>query len=180
MTTVAEQIPTGTWQLDKVHSSVGFAVKHMIVSTFRGTFDDYDATLDATDGEPRLVGTVPVESIVVKDENLAAHLRSPEFFDVERHPEIRFESTAFRRDGDELVVDGDLSIKGTTRRVEARGTVTDAHEDPYGGTRLGLELETIVDRTEFELYWNQPLPRGGVALANDVKLGVNLEFVKAE
>ena len=120
-----------------------------------------------------------VDSIVVKDENLAAHLKSPEFFDTERHPELSFRSTDVRRDGDEVVVHGGFTIKGTTRAIEARGTFTDPHEDPYGGTRVGIELEAIVDRTEFGLDWNMPLPKGGFALANDVKLIVSLEFVLA-
>lgn len=177
---VIEQTAAGTWQVDKVHSTAGFEVKHMVVSTFRAGFEDFDATLTFEDGEPRLVGTVRADSIKVRDENLAAHLQSPEFFDTEQHPEIRFESTAVPRDGDQLTVEGDLTIKGVTRRVEARGTIVDAHEDPFGGTRVGIELATLVDRSAFGLDWNQPLPKGGFALANDVKLVVNLEFVKAE
>lgn len=179
MIAVAEQIPTGTWQVDKVHSTIGFAVRHMVVSTFRGRFDDYDASLTVEEGQLRLVGTVRVDSAQVKDENLAAHLLSPEFFDAERTPEIRFESDAFRSEGEQVVVDGRLTIKGTTRPVEARGTVTPALEDPYGGTRLGLQLETAIDRSEFGLNWNQPLPKGGFALSNEVKLIVDLELTKA-
>ena len=180
MSVIEQQAVTGTWQVDTVHSTVGFEVKHMVVSTFRGGFEDFDATLTFEDGEPRLVGTVRAGSIQVRDENLAAHLASPEFFDAENHPEIRFESVAARREGDELVVEGDLTIKGVTKRVEARGTIVDAHDDPFGGTRIGVELSTLVDRTEYGLNWNQPLPKGGFALANYVKLVVNLEFVKAD
>lgn len=180
MSVVEQQAVTGTWNVDKVHSTVGFEIKHMVVSTFRGGFEDFDATLAFEDGQPRLVGTVRAGSVEVRDENLAAHLQSPDFFDAEQHPEIRFESVATRREGDELAVEGDLTIKGVTRRVEARGTLVEPHEDLYGGTRLGVDLSTLVDRTEFGLEWNQPLPKGGFALANDVKLVVNLEFVKAE
>lgn len=180
MSVIEQQTATGTWQVDKVHSTAGFEVKHMVVSTFRGGFEDFDATLTFEDGEPRLTGTVRADSIEVRDENLAAHLQSPEFFDSEQHPEIRFESVAVRRDGQELAVEGDLTIKGVTKRVEGRGSIVDPHEDAYGGTRLGVELTTVVDRTEYGLEWNQPLPKGGFALADDVKLVVNLEFVKAE
>jgi len=179
MSAVAEQIPSGTWQFDPVHSSVGFAVKHMVVSTFRGRFEDWDASFATVDGEPELRGTVRVDSIEVKDEDLAAHLRAPDFFDTERHPELAFRSTDIRRDGDDAVVDGEFTIKGTTRPIEARGTITGPHEDPFGATRLGIELEAIVDRTEFGLDWNMPLPKGGFALANEVKLLVSLEFVLA-
>jgi polyisoprenoid-binding protein YceI len=173
-------IPAGTYTLDKVHSHVGFAVKHMVVATFRGRFEEFDATLEVSDdGAPRLVGTVDVTSIEVKDDNLAGHLQSPEFFDSERHPELRFESDSIRVDGGDVVVDGRLTIKGQTRPVEARGTIVGPHEDIAGNTKLGLELTAIVDRTEFGLNWNAPLPKGGVALGNDVTLSVDLELKKA-
>jgi polyisoprenoid-binding protein YceI len=174
MTTATEQIQ-GTYKLDPVHSSASFAVKHMVVSTFRGRFEHFDATL--TDG--KLVGTVDVSSIVVKDENLAAHLQSPEFFDAERHPELRFESSDIRRDGDEIVVDGELTIKGITKPIEARGTIEGPVATFGDVNKVGLTLEAIIDRTEFGLNWNAPLPKGGFALANDVKLIVELELADA-
>ena len=180
MSVIEQQAATGTWQIDKVHSIAGFEVKHMVVATFRGGFEDFGGGVEFEDGEARLTGYARAGSIAVRDENLAAHLQSPEFFDAEQHPEIRFESTAVRRDGDELTVEGDLTIKGITRRVEARGAITDPHADAYGGTRLGVDLSTVVDRTEFGLNWNQPLPKGGFALADDVKIVVHLEFVKIE
>jgi polyisoprenoid-binding protein YceI len=173
-------IPTGTYTIDKVHSHVGFAVKHMVVATFRGRFEDFDATLEvAADGAARLVGTVDVTSIEVKDDNLAGHLQSPDFFDAERHSELRFESDSIRVDQGDVVVDGRLTIKGQTRPVEARGTIVGPHEDIAGNTKLGLELTAIVDRTEFGLNWNAPLPKGGMALGNDVTLSVDLELKKA-
>ena len=175
-----QQLPTGTWRADKIHSSAGFAVKHMVVSTFRGRFEDFDATLDVgEDGEDSFTGTVRADSIVVKDENLAAHLKSPDFFDTERYPEIRFESTAVRREGDELIVDGNLTIKDQTHAVEARGGLVGPHENIAGKTGIGITLETVVDRTKFGLNWNAPLPKGGFALANDVALLVELELVEA-
>lgn len=153
----------------------------MVVATFRGSFTDYDATLTVTDGEPQLIGIVRPQSVVVKDENLAGHLQSPDFFDTERYPEITFRSTSIRRgEGDEVVIDGDLTIKGTTKAVEARGTLTEPVEHFAGGERVGVHLETIVDRTAFGLNWNAPLPKGGVAVANDVTLVVELELAKAE
>src|SRR5215218_2114089 len=123
--TVTSPIPAGTtWAVDKIHSNVGFAVKHMVVSTFRGRFEDYDATLTANqDGSLRLEGRVGADSIAVKDENLAAHLRAPDFFDTERHPDITFTSTLVRADNGELVVDGELTIKGNSRAIEARGVI---------------------------------------------------------
>src|SRR5690348_10508681 len=119
----ATGLPTGTWRLDPTHSSAGFAVKHMAVSTFRGRFEKFDATLTVGQEWAELVGVVDAGSLIVKDESLQAHLGSPEFFDIERYPEIRFHSTSIWRAGDELVVDGGLTIKGNTRAVEARGTI---------------------------------------------------------
>ena len=176
MATATETIQ-GTYVLDPIHSSASFAVKHMVVSTFRGRFEKFDATL--VDG--KLTGTVDVSSIVVKDENLAAHLQSPEFFDAERHPELRFESSDIRRgEGDEIVVDGELTIKGITKAVEARGTLEGPAVTFGDVNKVGLTLEAIIDRTEFGLNWNAPLPKGGLVLGNDVTLVVALELVKAE
>ena len=182
MTAIASSpVPAATrWAIDKVHSNVGFAVKHMVVSTFRGRFEDYDATLTANeDGTLRLEGTVKAGSIAVKDENLAAHLKSPEFFDTERHPEITFSSTLVRTEGGELIVDGELTIKGHSRPIEARGTITEPVVTLGDIEKLGVELEATVDRTEYGLNWNAPLPKGGFALDNDVKLVVSLELLKA-
>jgi len=176
-TTVPAEL-TGTYTLDRVHSTAGFAVKHMVVATFRGRFEDVDATL--RDG--RLEGAVRVDSIQVKDENLAAHLQSPDFFDAARHPEIRFASEAIERtgEGDDVVVRGELTIKGHTHPVEARGTLVGPHEDIAGNVKLGLSLEAVLDRTDYGLSWNAPLPKGGFALADDVTLTVELELVRTE
>jgi polyisoprenoid-binding protein YceI len=173
------KLPAGTWKVDQTHSSANFAVKHMVVATFRGGFENVDATLDVgDDGVGRLVGSVDAGSIVVKDENLQAHLGSPDFFDTERYPELRFASTAIRRDGDELVIDGELTIKDHTHAVEARGTITDPHETLGGAIKIGVALETVIDRTQFGLEWNAPLPKGGFALADDVKLTIELELAR--
>jgi polyisoprenoid-binding protein YceI len=176
----AQTLPTGTWQLDPVHSTAGFAVKHMVVATFRGRFEDFNATLDVNeDGTAKLVGTVDPGSIVVKDENLAGHLQSPDFFDTERYPEIRFEASSIRIEGDEAIVDGELTIKGNAQPVQARGAYVGPHEDIAGNTKIGLTLETEVDRTLYGLNWNAPLPKGGFAVGNEVKLTVELELAKA-
>ena len=173
---VATAVPAGTWTADKVHSSIGFEVEHM-VSTFRGTFEDYDVQL----AEGRLEGTVPVASVRVYDENLEAHLQSPEFFDAELHPELRFESRELTLDEDgNVALEGDLTIKGNTLPVTATGRYVYVEADMGGGERIGLRLEATVDRREFGLEWNAPLPKGGFALGNDVTLVVALELVKAE
>jgi polyisoprenoid-binding protein YceI len=174
ITEAAQTVPAGIWKSDPVHSSVGFSVQHMGVNPFRGTLSDFQAVL----GGEQLVGSAAVESIATPDENLTGHLLSPEFFDAERHPELRFESSEIRREGDELVVSGELTLKGVTRPVELRGTVTEPIDDPYGKRRLGIELETTIDRTDYGIDWNAELPSGGQVLANDVQLTARLELVQ--
>jgi polyisoprenoid-binding protein YceI len=178
-TSTASGLPVGTWTLDPTHSSASFAVKHMVVATFRGRFEKIDATLTVTEDSARLEGSVDASSIVVKDENLQGHLGSPDFFDLERYPEITFTSTDIRRDGEELTVEGELTIKGHSQRVQGRGTIAGPAVTLGDVNKIGITLDTIIDRTEFGLNWNAPLPKGGFALANDVKLTVELELVQA-
>jgi polyisoprenoid-binding protein YceI len=177
--TTATAIPAGTYSTDGVHSSAGFAVKHML-ATFRGSFGTVNAQVTvAEEGSARLDGTVPVSSVIVKDENLQAHLASPEFFDAEQYPEIRFHGLDLTVDGPAATLTGDLTIKGHTERVTAEGSVVGPIEDPFGNTKLGLQFETVVDRTKFGLNWNAPLPKGGFMLANDVTISVDLELAQA-
>ena len=180
--TTPTAIPAGTYRLDPVHSSAGFAFKHMVVATFRGRFDDFDATLTADEaGHTSLSGVVHVGSIEVKDENLKAHLGSPEFFDVKRYPEIRFEASEIEiGQGGELAVAGELTIKGQTHGVELTGSISGPALTFGDVTKIGLTLETVIDRTAYGLSWNAPLPKGGVALADDVKLTVELELAREE
>jgi polyisoprenoid-binding protein YceI len=176
--TTATAIPAGTYTTDGVHSNAGFAVKHML-ATFRGSFATINASVTVDEnGAATLTGSVPVDSVVVKDENLVAHLQSPEFFDSEQYPEIRFDSVELAIDGSTATLAGDLTIKGHTERVTADGTVAGPIEDPFGNTKLGLQFETVIDRTKFGLNWNAPLPKGGFMLANDVTLSVDLELLK--
>jgi polyisoprenoid-binding protein YceI len=169
-----QAIPTGTWNADPVHSEIAFSVEYM-AGTFRGTFEKFHVQL--VDGV--LSGTADVTSISVRDENLEAHLLSPEFFDAERYPELSFRSAEISRKGDEVTIAGEVTIKGHTEPAEIRGTFKDPIADPYGNERLGLRLETTLDRTTFGLNWNAPLPSGEPALANDVTLTAELQLVKA-
>jgi len=170
-------LPAGTWQLDPVHSTVGFSVRHMVVANFRGGFGTFDVTLDETG----LRGTVDVASISVSEPNLNGHLLAPDFFDAERNPQLSFRSTAIRVSDGELDIAGELTLKGVTRPVEITGTVSGPVTHAFdGSSRLGLELETIIDRTAYGLDWNAPLPTGGFAVGNDVKLRAELELVLGE
>jgi polyisoprenoid-binding protein YceI len=171
-------LPTGTWNIDPVHSQVAFAVEYMI-GTFRGSFSPVEGKLAvADDGATELKGSAAATSVKVQDDNLGTHLLSPEFFDAERAPKITFSSPDVVRDGDDVTVNGELTIKGTTQPVALSGTIADPIEDAYGNDRIGLSLETVVDRTRFGLNWNLPLPNGKPALANDVTLTADLYLVK--
>ena len=170
-TDVLQDRLAGTWNFIPVHSSASFSVKYL-VATFSGRFDEVDASL--TDG--RLSGSVAVDSISVKDENLGAHLRGPDFFDAEANPRISFESSDISIDGDRVELEGELTLRGVTKPLQATGTVNGPTEDFAGNTRLGFVLETTIDRSAYGLDWNADLPKGGKALSNDVKLTVELEF----
>lgn len=180
MSTITEtKLPLGTWSADAVHSQVGFEVAY-VVGTFRGTFSPFEATLEVReDGTASLRGTAPVAGVKVQDENLTAHLLSPEFFDAERAPEITFAADGVRVEGGTVVAEGELAIKGTARPLTLTGVVTGAGPDAYGNERVGLRLEGAVDRTAFGLNWNAPLPSGEPALANEVTLVAEVSFVKA-
>jgi polyisoprenoid-binding protein YceI len=171
-TEIRQALPTGTWHLDPVHSSIGFELAYM-GGVFRGQLREVDAALE----DARLTGSARVASVDVKDENLAAHLQSPEFFDVERYPELRFASTGIDG-GEELTIRGEITIKGVTEPVELTGRATEPLTDAYGRERFGLTVETKVDRTAFGLNWNLPLPSGEPALSNEVTLVAELFFVK--
>jgi polyisoprenoid-binding protein YceI len=170
ITQVEQAIPAGTWTLDKIHSQVGYAVKHAGVSLFKGEVKGFDASL--ADGTLR--GSARVTGITVQDENLAGHLLTPDFFDAERFPQVSFTSTELRRDGDELVVEGELEIRGARRPIRLTGTIAGPVND-----RIGISLETQIDRTDFGITWQMELPGGAAALENEVRLTADLELVKA-
>jgi polyisoprenoid-binding protein YceI len=177
-TTTLTIAPAGTWSLDPVHSRVDFEVSYL-AGTFKGEFHEIGAELTADGERASLEGTAKVASVDVKDENLSAHLQSPDFFDAERHPELRFAAEDIRLEGDGKVsVDGELTIRGVTKPVQVAGTVTAPMVDYLGNDRIGLNLATSIDRTEFGVDWNRPVPSGDPALANDVTILAELQFVK--
>jgi polyisoprenoid-binding protein YceI len=165
-------IPTGTWQADTVHSRVAFEVPYA-VATFSGEVPDFQASLE----NGQLTGIARIESIQVKEENLQAHLLSPEFFDAERHPEVTFKSHDIRREGDDVEIDGEVTIKGITQPAKLSGIATGPAIDHFGAKRFGLTLTTVVDRTKFGMNWNMPLPNGEPALSNEVTLKADLTLV---
>ncbi len=170
-TTERQAVPAGTWSVDPVHSTIGFAVDYM-AGTFAGTFSDFDVSV--ADGV--LQGTAKVASVEVQDPTLESHLQTPDFFDAERYPELSFVSRSIERSGDELAIAGDITIKGHTEPVDLKATITEPIDDQYGGTRYGLKLKTTIDRRAFGVSWNSPLPSGEPALSNDVVLTADLQL----
>jgi len=175
-----QQVPAGTWVVDPVHSSIDFAVTHNGVTTFRSGFERYDARLSGGE-QARLEGTVEVESIAIDEEMLKGHLLSPEFFDTQRFPQLRFTSTELSvgEDGSARVA-GELEIHGENRKVEASGRFAHLGGDLAGKERVGLSISATVDRRDFGLDWQAQLPSGGDVLDYAVTISVELELVKEE
>ena len=175
-----QQIPAGTWSVDPVHSSITFAITHNGVTTFRSGFERYEARLSGGE-ELRLEGTVEVESIEIDEEMLKGHLLSPEFFDTQRFPQLRFASSELSVGGDgSLRVVGNLEIHGETRQVEASGRFAALGADLAGKERVGLSISSTVDRRDFGLDWQAQLPSGGEVLDYAVTIWVELELVGEE
>jgi len=175
--TSATVIPAGTWSIDPAHSAVEFHIKHLGLTTVKGRAPVVSGAIEGGE-EPSIAGTVAVSSITTFDGNRDGHLQSPEFFDVERYPELSFLSTDISFRGDDLAVEGELTVKGITKPVALRGAFSGSNVDPWGNDRIGVELEGTVDRTDWELKWNAPLPGGGFLLPNDVKLTATFSAVK--
>jgi polyisoprenoid-binding protein YceI len=179
-TTDVTTVPVGTWVSDPVHSSFGFSVRHMVVATFRGSLGDFDATLTGgEDGSAALVAAGRVASLTAPDEGMAAHLQSPEWFDAPRHPEVRYAASDLVRDGERLIVRGALTIKERTLPLELAGTIAGPVAGLGGGEVIAVELEGEIDRTDYGLTWNAPLPAGGMAVGDRVRLTAHLEMRRA-
>jgi polyisoprenoid-binding protein YceI len=176
--TIQHQIPNGTYAVDPVHSSIDFAVVHNGVSTFRSGFGNYEAHISGGES-PRLEGTVDVSSIQIEEPQLKGHLLSPEFFDTERHPRLRFESNELDvADDGSATIRGELEIRGKKHQVEVSGRFAQLGADLGGRARVGLSLEATVDRRSFGLDWQAELPSGGQVLDYEVHIAVELELVE--
>jgi len=169
-----QQVPTDTYTADPVHSSFGFGVRYNGVATFRSSFDKVDAQL----ADRVLTGSADVRSIVIDEPRFKGHLLADDFFDVENTPTITFRSTDIRLAEDGTAeLDGDLTIRGVTKPVTAKGTFA-VGGDAFGNDRIGLEVQTTVDRREFGLNWQMTKPDGSEALAYDVTISAELQLVK--
>jgi polyisoprenoid-binding protein YceI len=172
---------TGTYALDPSHAHVGFKVRHLMVAKVRGGFSDVAATVTVADepADSSVEVTVGLASIDTRDEQRDAHLRSPDFFDVEAHPSMTFRSTVVRHlGGDRWQVDGELSLHGVTAPLTLVATFEGNVQDPWGNDRIGFTATGEVDREVFGLTWNAALETGGVVVGRQVQIEIEAEFVK--
>ena len=176
---VGVTIPAGTWTVDPIHSTIGFEVKHFGISTFRGRFTGYEGTIVTGEGTlERVEGSVQVDSVDVRDEQLAGHLQSEDFFDAANHPAIGFRSTAVRRVEDRFELDGELTIRGETRPVTLDVEIDGAGDDPYGGQRVSLAGKGEINRFDYGVPFNAKTPNGALVAGEKVRLALTVEAVK--
>jgi polyisoprenoid-binding protein YceI len=184
MSSTAVEIPgyvAGTWAIDPVHSEVSFTVRHMMVSKVRGRFDTFEGTI-VTGADPlssTVNATVDLSSINTGQEQRDAHIRSADFFEVEKHPHMTFASTGVRAEGDHFLLDGDLTLKAVTKPVTFKLEVNGIGPDAYGGTRVGFSATTEINRHDFGVDFNGPIPGvpGGVAVSEKVTISLEIEGV---
>jgi polyisoprenoid-binding protein YceI len=171
------QLPRGTWQVDPAHSRIGFAVKHLGIATVRGYFTEFEGALDLDDG--RAHGTVRTASVETGEAARDEHLRSPDFFDVEEHPEMRFGSTEIRSvEEDTFEIEGDLTIREVTNPIALRAEFQGSEIDPSGNERIALEVTGKLDRSDWDMTFNQVLGSGNLVVADRVKLQLDIAAVK--
>jgi polyisoprenoid-binding protein YceI len=182
MTETAVEIPgyvAGTWAIDPVHSEVSFVVRHMMVSKVRGRFDKFEGTITTAPNplDSTVSATIDLSSVNTGEPNRDNHIRSADFFEVESHPHMTFRSTGVRADGGDFLVDGDLTIRGTTKPVTLKLEVNGFGPDAYGGTRAGFSGTTEINRSDWGVSYNGPIPGGGVAVSEKVTINLEIEGV---
>jgi polyisoprenoid-binding protein YceI len=187
MTATAEKVPTAgtrtTWKLDPSHTAVEFSAKHLMISTVKGRITDIEGTIYTDEKNPRnssVEVTLKAASLDTRTDQRDQHLRSADFLDVEKYPEIKFRSTRIEGDKDSFKLTGDLTIRDVTRPITLDVEFEGAGKDPWGGERVGFSAKGKIDRRDFGLTWNQALETGGVVVGNDIKISLEVEAIKAD
>ena len=181
MSTTTTIVPTGTWTADTAHSTIGFSVKHLGIATVRGSFGEFEGTLDIGDdlSSAKVKGSAKVDSIDTSEPQRDAHLKSADFFDAENHPELTFESTSVREiDGETFEITGDLTMHGVTKPVTLKAEVQGTETDPWGNERVGLEITGKLDRSDWDMKFNQALGSGNLLVSDTVKLALDISAIK--
>ncbi|HPR63401.1 MAG TPA: YceI family protein [Thermoanaerobaculia bacterium] len=172
-----------TYSLDSAHSSIEFGIKHMVISTVKGSFSSFDVSVQY---DPKEVAKSSVEVSIQTDtintgnEKRDEHLKSPDFFDTKTYPAITFKSKRIAKKGDSYEVTGDFTMHGVTKEITFPFTVMGPIKDPWGNMRLGVEAYTTLNRQEYGVSWNKTLDTGGLVVGDDVKVEIHLELVKAQ
>ncbi len=171
------------YSVDAPHTQIHFTVPHLVAFKVRGTFTDFNATLEADAAAKKLTSvaaTVKAVSIDTRNDQRDNHLRSADFFDVTKYPELTFKSTDIKGSGDNITVIGDLTIKGITKEIVLTGNFAGTAVDPWGNERAGFEATGEIDRKDFGLTWNQALETGGVLVGDKITIGLEIEAVKQQ
>ena len=169
------------YEVDAVHSTVGFAIRHLGISEVRGSFTNFTGKISFDPAKPeafKASGTVAVGSINTGNEKRDGHLLSPDFFDAAKLPDIKFETTGIKKDDGEWVVTGKFTLHGVTKDIKLRGELSGPVQDPWGKTRIGLSAATKINRLDYGIIWNKTLDKGGVMIGEDVKISLNIEAVQ--
>jgi polyisoprenoid-binding protein YceI len=182
MTTPTVQIPNyiaGKWTIDPVHSYVGFTVRHMMVSKVRGHFTEFSGELITADDplQSSVTATIDLRSIDTSNGQRDDHMRSADFFEVETHPHMTYRSSGLSTDGDDFILEGDLTLKGVTRQVPLTLEITGFGPDPMGGTRAGFSASGEINRSDFGVSYNGPIPGGGTVVSEKVQINLDVEAV---
>ncbi|VEG57255.1 YceI protein [Mycolicibacterium aurum] len=179
MTTATTQLPTGTWAIDPVHSSVAFSVRHLMVSKVRGVFDTFSGAITvAEDGTPSVSAEIAVDSIDTRNEQRDAHLKAADFFDAEKFPVATFVSTGVRADGDRYVLDGDFTLKGITKPISLDLEFNGVNPGMGHGEVAGFEASVVLNRKDFGIDIDMPLETGGAVVGDKVTITLEIEALK--
>ena len=168
------------WKIDPTHSEVGFKVKHMMFTNVKGLFNDYDATIEFVDdlNDAKVEFEAKINSIFTNNDDRDTHLKSADFFDAEQFPSLKFKATSIEGSGSDYKITGDLTIKGITKPVTLNAEYSGLMTDPWGNTKVGLNLEGKINRKDYGLTYNAALETGGVLVGEDVKLNAEIQLVQ--
>ncbi len=169
------------YTIDQAHTNIGFSVKHMVITTVNGKFNDFSGKITYDDQNPMAMEadvTIQTASIDTDNEKRDKHLRSDDFFNAEQYPTISFKTKSIEKRGDQLTAIGDLTIRDVTKEIELPFELTGKIKDPYGKTRIGIEASTTINRKDFNVNWNQTLDNGGLVVSDEVNINISAQAVK--
>ncbi len=173
-------LPTGTWKVDPVHSSVEFQVKHLGIATVKGQFKEFEGTLEVTPEGINAHGSAQTASVDTREPQRDGHLRSADFFDADQHPQITFQSTAVRAiDDEDFEIEGDFTLHGITRPLKLTATLEGTETDPQGNERVGVSATAQINRSDYDMKFNMALGSGNVVVGDKVKILLDISAVKA-